>query len=369
MKTILFVINSLGGGGAERLLQTLAVELTKRGFGVKILTLENPKIAYSLPARVQVTPLWTRFLNFGPLKLLALPLIALELRWRLSQIKPDAWMSLLYRANFAAALAKLLGYKGRLVVSDHVDVFACYPGGAGTDWLMRILVRELYKLADVVLAVSQGVADGLQRLSIPASQTRTILNAVDVESIQREAKRAPSQAHTFVTVGRLCYQKDHLGLLQAFKKVHSDSPGARLIIVGEGPDRQELQSRLRVLGLESSVRLAGWRERPYELIAGAKAFVLSSRFEGFGLVLVEAMAAGLPVISTNCPSGPSEILGHGKYGIMVPTADSDALADAMLLLLNDDERCEQLKQKGLKRCQDFDVAKICDEYLELLLQQ
>ena len=366
MKKVVFVINSLRGGGAERLLQSLSREMISRGIKVVILSLEAPHVAYQYPSEVEIIPFWTRGLNRGFMKILALPLFALELRIRLILLKPDGWMSLLFRANFVAALTKLYGYRGPIIISEHSDILRAHPGNHITNRAMRELAGILYRCADHVVVVSTGIQATLTRLGIPESRIRLVYNAVDVEQIRQEASQAPGAPLTFVTVGRLSPEKDHATLLGAFSKVAAWHQGVKLVIVGEGAGREQLQAQITSLNLGQRASLVGWKAKPYVLIGKSLAFVLSSRFEGFGLVLVEAMVAGLPVISTDCTGGPGEILGDGEYGILVPPEDAEALASAMKRLLESPSLCEELRRKGWGRCLEFDVRAVCDSYLALL---
>lgn len=166
-----------------------------------------------------------------------------------------------------------------------------------------------------------------------------------------------------ITVGRLAYQKDHVTLLRAFalalRRVQ-----ARLVLVGQGPLHGELVTLAEELGISDKVLFAGWQENPFAWMANADLFVLSSRFEGFGNVVIEAMACGLPVVSTDCPSGPNEILANGDAGILVPVGDVHALADAICLVLENSELREQLADKSKRRAPEFDISMIGRRHLE-----
>lgn len=352
------------------MLQTISGELVHRGYDIQILTLEKAETAYAMPPQVRVASLWTHFLNRGFLKILASPLIALELHIRLATIKPQAWMSLLGRSNFAACLTRIWGYPGPIVVSEHVHLTEWYSSATARGRIMQYLVRRLYSLADKVLAVSDGVAEALRDIGVSSEKISVIYNAIDVQFFQNEANKAgihaSSSGPTIASIGRLSYQKDHETLLLAFKLVKEKIENARLVIVGDGPERASLEKIRTQLNLSHSVDFAGWQKNPYAYIRGATCFVLSSRFEGFGLVLIEAMASGLPVISTDCPSGPAEILGNQKYGLLVEVGNVQMLAETMLVLLKDETVHAKFKALGAKRCWDFDVKATCDQYLEFL---
>jgi glycosyltransferase involved in cell wall biosynthesis len=161
-------------------------------------------------------------------------------------------------------------------------------------------------------------------------------------------------------VGRLTAAKDFPTLVRAFAVVRAQRP-ARLVIVGDGEERGALLDLAKTLGIEKDMRLTGFDTNPYRYMSRSAVFVLSSQWEGFGNVLVEAMALGTPVVSTNCESGPAEILEDGRWGKLVPVKDHRALATAILHTL------AQPGPDARKRAEDFSVDRIVEEYLALLL--
>jgi len=154
--------------------------------------------------------------------------------------------------------------------------------------------------------------------------------------------------------------KDFPTLLQALAHVRRRAP-ARLLVIGEGPERDALLALRARLGLDEAVEFPGFYEDPLPLFARAAALVVSSQFEGFGLTLVEALACGTPVVSTDCPTGPAEILERGAYGRLAPVGDADALARALLETLNATPDRERLRQ----RAQDYTLAAVVERYLAL----
>lgn len=135
--------------------------------------------------------------------------------------------------------------------------------------------------------------------------------------------------------------------------------------MGEGEDRGRLEYLIKELKLENNVSLLGFVENPYAYMQRSDVFVLSSRWEGFGNVLVEAMACGCPVVSTNCPSGPAEILENGEYGILVPVEDVEKMAKSIIKILTNKELREELSNKALKRSKEFHVEKAVEKYLQI----
>ena len=168
-----------------------------------------------------------------------------------------------------------------------------------------------------------------------------------------------------LAAGRLHVSKDFPTLLRAFSLVRKEIP-SRLVILGEGEKRKELEDLAQELGIRKDHDLPGFVENPYKYMKHATVFVLSSQWEGFGNVLVEAMACGCPVISTDCPSGPREILRDGEYGVLVPPKDSEKLAQGILRVLENQDLRRELSEKGKKRALDFTVDRAVEEYVKLV---
>ena len=252
--------------------------------------------------------------------------------------KPDALLSNLDHNNIAALLAKQLSLsKTALIMCQHNPITSDFV--TSESWTHRLVpqaYRQLSSLADRAVAVSSGIADELVACAgIPASKVHVIHNPVIGPDFDRRCTEPVShpwlenrESATFATAGRLVAQKDHDTLLRALA-LHRRNHNSRLLLLGDGPLREKLESMAVALGIRQSVDFLGFQENPLPYLRDADAFVLSSKAEGFGNVLVEAMGCGTPVISTNCRHGPAEILSGGKYGILVPSQDPLALSRAM----------------------------------------
>ena len=234
---------------------------------------------------------------------------------------------------------------------------------------------HFYRFADAVVAVSEGVRDDLEQLGVPTSvPLLSIPNPVDSQRVQA-LSRMPLDAGAlvssklakplFVSVGRLSDQKDHRLLIDAFAGFRAQTGTGTLIIIGEGPLRQELERRIRELDLLQHVSLPGFVANPFPLMASADAFVLSSREEGFGLVLVEAMSLGTPVVAGDCPGGVSEVLGGGRAGLLVRPHDAEALCEGMRKII-DDPTCQANAIKGgRERVESYQPGVIAQAWLDL----
>jgi glycosyltransferase involved in cell wall biosynthesis len=231
-------------------------------------------------------------------------------------------------------------------------------------------MRVLYPSADAVVAVSAGVADGLaSRAGLRRDRITVIHNPIVTPEIAEKAAAgldhpwfAPGQSPVFLAAGRLTVQKDYPTLLRAFAQLRQRR-AARLVILGVGELRDELAAQVSSLGLAADVEFAGFQENPFAFMRRAAAFVLSSAWEGFGNVLVEALACGTQVVSTDCPSGPAEILDGGRFGHLVQVGDASALAAAMEAALVHPLPAELLRE----RAQIFSIDAALDRYLPLLL--
>lgn len=324
-------MHSLYNGGVERVLCNLAGELVRSG--VRMHLVVNVR-GYS-PFASQV-PASVRLVDLGASRFRQRPI---ELASYLRREKPHVLLSALHYSNEIAVLsARLAGTGTRVVLTEHTTLshelatlHRLHP---------RRLVRQVawlaYRGADDIVAVSQGVARDLTSLlSLREGRITTVYNPVltpDIVDRAREPLDHPwfrrGEPPVLLGVGRLEPQKDFHNLLEAFALVRR-THHARLLVLGEGSQRSELERKARTLGSARDVEFHGFVENPFAYLARARAFVLSSAWEGLPTVLVESLAVGTPVIATDCPSGPAEILDGGRYGRLVPARNPAALAAAM----------------------------------------
>ncbi|MBK8510175.1 MAG: glycosyltransferase [Candidatus Competibacter sp.] len=362
MKSVAFYLPNLAAGGAERTFLRLATGFKERGCAVGWVV---DRLEGGLLETVRASGFNLDCLNAGR-TLAALP----KLRGWLRQRRPDVLLSAITHNNLIAAWAgKLSGAPTRVVVSEHTVLSAQAASQAG--WQYRILAplcRWAYPHAAAIVVVSAGAADDLARYTgLSRERMEVIPNPVVTPDYpQRIAAPSPHPwladggPPVFVAAGRLVPLKDFPTLLQALAHVRRRAP-ARLLVIGEGPERDALLALRARLGLDEAVEFPGFYEDPLPLFARAAALVVSSRFEGFGLTLVEALACGTPVVSTDCPTGPVEILERGAYGRLAPVGDADALARALLETLNATPDRERLCQ----RAQDYTLAAVVERYLAL----
>jgi glycosyltransferase involved in cell wall biosynthesis len=269
------------------------------------------------------------------------------------------------------AAARLLRNSPRVVVSSHNTLSRHTPQSARWKerWLLPHAVRWLYPRADGIVAVSEGVADDLARVArIPRSRITVIHNPIVTDELLAGARVPPEhpwfaepEPPVLVAAGRLTQQKDYPTLLRAFRGAREARP-LRLVVLGEGEERVHLEALAGELGVAADVDFLGFVANPYSLMAAASLFVMSSAWEGFGNVLVEALACGTPVVSTDWPSGPAEILEGGRHGRLVPVGDAEALGSAMLAALAEPPAPDLLKA----RAADFGTREAIERYREVL---
>ncbi len=329
VKVVLF-LPSLRGGGAEKSFLHLSMGFAQHGAETAIVLsrAEGVYISY-VPQGVRVVDLKARRVLFSLHRLVRY----------LRHECPDVLISALDHANVTAILARHLArVPTKIIVTVHSTPSRVVANASTLRArLLPLWVKPFYPRAHAVVAVSQGVADELvHNLDIPAEKVHTIYNPIITPELFEKAEEplehpwfAENEPPVVLGVGRLTPAKDFATLLRAFALVRAERP-ARLIILGEGELRPELENLTRELGIEEDVALPGFVPNPYPYMKRAGVFVLSSRWEGLPTVLVEALAVGTPVVSTDCPSGPAEILEGGRFGPLVKQGDEKALAHAVL---------------------------------------
>lgn len=351
-----------GHGGVERMVVNLIRGFVALGRQVDLVLVrtEGPHLE-RLPPQVNRVHLGTRH-TFA-----AVPALAHYLR----RHRPVALLAVKDRAGRVAVLARwLAGTDIRIVMRLGTNIStAMAERTAMARWLRFWPIRRLYPRIDRIVAVSAGVADDTARIAgIVRTGIQVIRNPVITPELPELAARLcdhswfqPGQPPVILGAGRLQRQKDFPTLIRAFAQVRRERP-CRLVILGEGSGRAQLQALIAALGIATDLDLVGFRTNPYPFLARAALFVLASRWEGSPNVLTEAMALGTPVVATDCPSGPRELLDGGRYGPLVPVGDIQALALAMAKILD----CPPLPETLRAAVADYTQAKSATRYLEVL---
>jgi glycosyltransferase involved in cell wall biosynthesis len=353
----------------ERLFLRVADELKARGHRVTFLAAgpeaELTAVLRDSHALVDISPLPIA-IPHGLRIAAAIPRLAAYLR----KAKPDVLFATSVPPNIVACMA---GFAGRLVLRQsnalRIDRETSLAG-VESRWWDRLIPR-LYRRADAIIANSAGVAANLEALGLDHRRIVAIPNGVECDRIEAAA-RVPvtlpgpeiRDDPLIMTAGRLVPQKDHATLIRAFARLQV-MVRSRLVILGEGPERRSLETLARNLGVGDRVAFPGYRENPYPFFARANLFVLSSRHEGMPNVLLEALACGLPIVSTDCPHGPAEILKDGWFGSLVPVGDDVRLAQEIARSLHAPANAERQRA----RARHFDAGKIAERYIDVLLNR
>jgi glycosyltransferase involved in cell wall biosynthesis len=361
---IALFVPSLRFGGAERVAVNLAGGLATLGTLTDLVAVSGRgEFAEQIPPGVRLVDLGASRVIFG-----LAPLVAYIRRER-----PAAVISFLDHAGIVALSARRLsGTSTRVICTVHSTLTqATLNSSNRRSRVLPMLVRAFYPSADEVVAVSHGVARDMSATTgLPLSKIRVVYNPVITPALLSAAQRVPG--HPWLTdggppvvvgAGRLTRAKDFQSLVRAFARVRQHRP-ARLLILGEGEERPALEALVRELGIEADVALPGFVAGAIACMARASVFVLSSAWEGLPTVLIEAMAVGAPVVATDCPSGPREILRGGELGRLVPPADVGALADGILATLAGSAR-----RASLSDLREFTQEVAAETYRSLALNR
>lgn len=347
---------SLRGGGAERMMVNLASGFAEEGYQVDLVLAraEGPYLPM-VPEGVRVVDLGSRRVLYSLPGLVSY----------LNRERPVAMLSTPNHANIIAILARRAAGRPLRLAIREANMASIGSANAINlrEKFMPYLMRFFYPWADVIIAISQGVAEDLiKEIGVPEEKVTVIYNPVVTPQLFERAEEkldhpwfAPGEPPVIVAVGRLTEQKDFSLLLSSFALVRKKLI-CRIVILGEGEKRNELEDLVREMGLEADVEMPGFVDNPYKYMKNAAVFVLSSKWEGFGNVLVEAMALGTPVVSTDCSSGPAEILEAGRWGQLVSVGDVEQMATEILGTLQGNQTNPRL------RCWAFSLDRILNQY-------
>lgn len=363
---ILFFIYQMGGGGAARTLLNIINNLDRSIFLPILVTLNfNGSYEQELKDDVIFIKLPTTRLSRSILKLAKI----------IRKEKVDLIFSTIPRVNTIAILATKLSFtKAKCVIREADNL-----GGSLKTNLQLLGFGFMYRFSNQIVSLSEGVKENLvKRYKVKPSDIRVIYNPIDLNHINEKVKQGQidlnhkdlfeTQEKVIVTAGRLVEQKDQKTLLNAFSKVNKKMK-CRLLVLGEGPLKDQLVQESNKFGIQDRVHFIGFQSNPYIYFKQANLFVLSSIHEGFSHVIAEALATGVPVVSTNCKSGPAEVLDNGVYGQLCEVGNVEELAKKMLDVLSlTPEQVNQVITKGYARASNFDAERIVQQYQKVFLE-
>lgn len=363
---ILFILDVLEFGGAQRVSLNILRFLNRSRF-TPLLTLLKGKGNYMkmLPQDVTVYNLNLKRARFGVFDLVRI----------LKITRPHIVFSTVnYIDEVVNVALRIYAGSYKLILrspnfpSQNIHKYPVY---------VRLISRWSYNKADMVVASTKAMKSDLQLIfDLPLEKVKLVHNPVDLQLISSLSKKSVEEKlfHTegddyhpvIVSMGRLTEQKGFTYLIRAFKMVQNELP-SKLVIIGDGAQKRDLENLTESLGIAEDVIFLGLQSNPYKYLVNSDLFVLSSLWEGFPNSLVEAMACGIPVISTDCPSGPSEIITPGIDGLLVPPGNPEALASVVLKVLNDKKLSIKMAMTGKKRVKDFNASYIVEEYERLFM--
>ena len=382
MKKVTLFINSLTSGGAERVLSIIATELIAQNIEVSLLCIEKDN-TYTLPNEVKITYLSNLNKHDTSLKkLLYLPYLAYKLKKYVQKNQTTLIQSHIYRANFTNILAKLLGAKHQVQVVEVTSINNLKEGSFSKK-INFSLIKLLYKHADLVIFKAQRMKEEFLK-NIPEIKKHVVINnPYDIKKIANLAEESvqdfefSKEKQYIISVGRLSSEKRFISLIKVLKTLNEK---VELILIGEGEEYNNLKTYAFSNNLKKRVHLLGRKENPFKYLKHANLFVLASEGEGFPNVIIEAMICATPVISTDCISGPREILAPNtdinfqlssdielaKNGILYPVDNEESLTLAIKTMLNDKEKQKAYIVNGLVQSQEYALKKIIEKYKEVL---
>ena len=375
MKIAVFIY-SLGGGGAERVVSQLIPYLENNGFDVYLVLMNNTCV---YPFQTKIKPFFlenSKATENSVLKLLKIPFLAYKYHIFLKKNKINKSFSFLTRPGFISVLTKWFNKKRTIIISERSYSSNQYGSNNLKSWMNNFLIQKLYPKADLIIANSNGNAqDLITNYNVPRYKITTIYNPISLEAIFAiEPKKDFFDTNYFnlVSVGRLNRGKNHHLLIKSLEFFKLQK--VRLYIFGDGILKDELEKTIQDLKLENYVFLMGFESNIYKYLKAADLFVFSSNHEGFPNVILEAMACELPIVSTNCPSGPNEIFKVNTdydfsdnvvtdYGILVPRNNIKKMVEAINHLMQNKKYYQNCKTQVVKRVADFEVNKILEKFV------
>ncbi len=360
----------MAAGGAERVTSILIKEFCK-SYNITLFLINND-IFYDIPKNTKIIYFENHISSKnGILKFLKLPFFALKYMFFCKKYDIDISMSFMNQSNYINILSKLFGCKSKVIINERAFPTEVYKTKSIKNVVSKLLIKTLYLKADVIVANSKGNA-------LDLSSNFAIKNVIIINNpveIQDTGIKQINDKFTFITIGRLDSGKNHSLIINAM--VDKD---AILYIIGRGELKSQLQNQIKELKLEKKVFLLGEQKNPFIYLLKSDCFIFSSNYEGFPNVLLEALACELPIISTDCKSGPREILAPNtninfqlknnieiaQYGILTSINDYNGLSKAMFKIIKDTKLLASYKKKAIIRANDFDKSKISKKYIEII---
>ena len=371
LKNLSILITSLGGGGAERVVSILAEGL-QLYYNVTLVLMDDT-IIYDLPKNIKVT-----YLNKSNsksskfIKVLSLPYFGWKYSKLCKKLEIDFSLSFMYRPNFINVIGKFFNTKIKCVISERNTASLTYTDKNIEGIIGRFLIRWLYPKSDLIIPNSNGNStDLIENFSINPDKIEVIHNPLNFEKIYEQSKKPVKGVNfkskfTFISVGRLFPHKNHELTIRAYSKIATSN--TQLLILGTGDLKRRLESLIKELGLENNTKLIGFTKNPYKYLSKSDCYILSSSREGFPNSLLEALSCGISVISSDCKSGPREILQDGKLGDLYDVGDQIGLEKLLLKRIKNIEEKKSTRERNMERLKEFELNRIVRRYNKVLRQ-
>ncbi len=378
MKLGIFIY-SLSGGGAERVVSYLVSYCIKNNIETHLI-LMNANIEYELPKDLNIHYIEkSDAYESGVIKAIKIPMLAYRYSKLVKKLKITHSLSFLTRPSFINVVAsKMTNHKFKVIINERAFPSLQYSYKSFQSTFNKTLIKLLYKKADIVISNSYGNAkDLLDNFKVPHNKMKVIHNPIDLDkinAIQPIDNFFDTTKFNIITLGRLDIGKNHEMLIKTIHQLQN--PLVRLYIFGVGDMQDELEQLINQLNVKQQIILMGFDASPYKYLKAADLFIFGSNHEGFPNVLLEAMACGLPILTTNCQSGPSEIMELKEvkddlmitdYGILVPVKNVNLMAKGINYFVTNKNYLKDCKINGQKRVKDFEKDHILKKYIDLII--
>ena len=384
-KKIAIFIVSLYGGGAERVVSILLNHF-ENSFDIHLVLLQ-PIIEYDIPASQKITVLDKSPSKNSFFNILKIPFLAFRYYRFLCKNNITTSFSFLNRPNFIAGFLKIFGWKGKVIISERTFTSEYYTTKSAGERIGRWLVEKLYPKADLIICNSKSIEKDLREIFKVQTNYSIIYNPINLTQINesiaynKKFENNTTRPFTFITIGRLSLIKNHKLFIDAASLLTDFN--FRVQIVGKGELKKILEDYIILTNMQERITLIDHSSDPIKYLIMADCFVLTSNFEGFPNVLLEALACSLPIISTDCKGGIRELLApsisidtpaanneimYVDYGLLVPVGNAEILAEAMRSMYNNTVLQQTYRAKNHHRAKDFDTSVIMDSFKNLLNQ-